>query len=186
MTNVKKVDYWKIITWIVFAIVILFAVAAILAKLSIGGVRFLTVQSGSMEPAIKTGSLIITKSENNYYVNDIITYKSIEKPNEKITHRIVELSTDNGTVKYRTKGDANSVPDEFYVLQDNVVGKVVLKVPYIGYPIGFSRTVPGLIIIIIVPATIIVYDEISKIKKEIADRKKAKKATVKTTKNKGE
>ena len=168
----KKNLLWTVLSYIIITIVILFAIAAILSKLSIGGIQLLTVRSGSMEPTIKTGSLILIKSANNYAIGDIVTYKSSTDPNEKITHRIVDMSTDKGITQYRTEGDANDVADSISVRQDQIVGKELFTVPYIGYPIGYARTVPGLIIIVIVPATIIIYDEALKIRKEAAEIKK--------------
>jgi len=55
------------------------------------------------------------------------------------------------------------------------VGKVELSIPFVGYPIAFAKTLPGLIVLIIVPGTIIVYNELLNIKKEIIELLKKKK-----------
>lgn len=171
----KKTNYWNILTYIIYAIVIIFAFLAISAKLSLGGIRMLVVKSGSMEPIIKTGALVIDKSESEYKVGDIVTFKDRENPNETITHRLVAKETQNNIALFTTQGDANGTPDSTKVTQDRILGKVVFNIPYLGYIVAFARTMPGLIILVIIPATIIIYDEANKIKKELILRKKREK-----------
>lgn len=186
MTNWKKINYWKIITYIIYIIVILFAITAIMSRFSIGGVKLLTVQSGSMEPAIKTGSLVFVKSQNEYLKGDIITFKNSKDSKDTITHRIFDIKNINGVNEIQSKGDANNAPDADLIPKSLILGKVEFAIPYIGYSIGFSRTLPGLIVLIIVPATIIIYDEISKIKREaveIKERRKQKKNNKNNSKN---
>jgi len=177
MINWKKINYWKIVTYIIYAIVIIFAITAILAKFSIGGIKLLTVQSGSMEPAIKMGSVVFVKSQDNYQKGGIITFKNSNNPKETTTHRIIDIKKENNLIQYQTRGDANNAPDSQWADNSLVVGKVKFAIPYIGYPIGFARTLPGLIILIIIPATIIIYDEILNIRKEIKKRRRTKRGT---------
>ena len=83
-----------------------------------GGAMVLT---GSMEPSIKPGDLIIMKKQKDYNVGDIITYRG---ENKSITHRIVER-TANGFI---VTGDANNREDG-EIAKDLIVGKVVKIVP---------------------------------------------------------
>jgi len=176
--NVKKINYWNILTYIVYAIVIIFAFFAISSKYSIFGIKMLVVKSGSMEPTIKTGSLVIDKSFSDYQINEIVTFQNSKKLTETTTHRITNKEDKDGNILFTTKGDANNADDADKLTPDRIVGKVVFKIAYLGYTVAFSRTTPGLIILIIIPATIIIYDEINKIKNEIIlkrkERKKAK------------
>ncbi len=159
----------KILTQIIYGVVIIFLVALGLA-LSLTfldlpiNFKLFTVQSGSMEPAIHTGSLILVKPSQDYTSNQIITFKTGDTTT---THRIVEKIIQDDKTQYRTKGDANDGPDSGVVDINSVVGKVIFSIPYLGYPISFARTQTGLIVLIIIPATIIVYGEILNIKKEI-------------------
>ncbi|MCX6806876.1 MAG: signal peptidase I [Candidatus Berkelbacteria bacterium] len=170
----KKNNYWNILTCIIYAVVIIFAFLAISSKFSIGGIKLLVVKSGSMEPTIKTGSMVITESQADYTIDDIVTFKNREKPEETTTHRIVNEEYQGNLKLFITEGDANGSPDSNKVLPDQIVGKVIFKIPYFGYAVAFSRTLPGLIILIVIPATIIIYDEINKIKDEIKKRRKIK------------
>ncbi len=131
-----------------------------------------TVQSGSMEPSIHLGSLVFTHPSAEYQVNDVITFKSPEdsqnsNPKYTTTHRIVQIINSDSKLQYQTKGDANSTPDTSHVDQNLIIGKVIYSIPYLGYPISFARTQTGLILLIIVPSTIIIYGEILNIKNEI-------------------
>ncbi len=169
-----------------FLLAALFIVAG-LAALSAFGVpgnyKLLVVQSGSMQPAIKAGSLIVIKPSEKYEKNDIISFKAqpgadINNPKAVVTHRIYEVAEEKGITYYTTKGDANKSPDVEKVPKDFVLGKVIFNVPLLGYPIGFAKTQTGFIVLIVIPATIIVWSELMNIKNEakklIAERKKRK------------
>ena len=167
----KKKTYWNILTYIIYAIVIIFAFLAISAKYSLFGVKLLVVKSGSMEPALKTGSLVVDKAESSYQKDNIVTFKDPNNPLETITHRIVDIETKDDISLYTTQGDANGTPDSTKILSDKILGKVVFDIPILGYIVAFTRTVPGVIILIIIPAVIIIYDEINKIKAEIKKKR---------------
>jgi len=145
-----------------------------------GNYKVFVVESGSMEPTIKTGSLIFVKPEKDYAVGNIIT-RLTSDPKVTITHRIFSKKEVNGKEIFDTKGDANNTPDGANFPQSNIIGKELLAIPLIGYPVGYAKTTPGLILLIIVPAVIIIYDEMNKIKEEIRmkmeERKKKKVGT---------
>ena len=116
--------------------------------------RIFIVSSGSMEPAVKTGSLVIVFPSPLYKVGDIVTYKTGKK--DTTTHRLVAASGG----QYKTAGDANNTPDPALITSDSILGRVVSVTPYLGYIAGFAKTPPGFILFVIVPATIIVYEEL--------------------------
>lgn len=160
---------WRIVSKIVYWLVVL--VVASLAGLTLLATfapnkltaRFFVVQSGSMHPAISAGSLILVDKGQNYYPGDIITYS---RGRTLTTHRLVEIR-DQGFV---TKGDANQATDSAVVKKEQILGKVVLAVPYLGYPVSFTKTLPGLILVVVIPATIIVYQELVNLKNDIVKR----------------
>lgn len=166
--------------WKIFlnSILILFVLVGVILVFSIlpikGNYKIFSVMSGSMEPKLPVGSLILVKPTNVYEKGDIITYKSTQKKNDFTTHRIHEIKEENGIRSYVTKGDANNDPDFEHVTGDRVVGKERAVVALLGYPLWFVKTLPGLIILIIIPALIIIYDEVDKIKKEIQNIKISK------------
>jgi len=168
----------KIIENIVFAILLLVALLVLISLLPIkNNYKLYSVMSGSMEPTIGVGSMIISQPVSNYHVDNIITYQNLESTNQTTTHRIVEITEEDGATRYYTKGDANDGIDGNYITDDKIIGKYLFNIPYLGYLIGYIKTLPGLVLIIIIPATIIIYEEVKKIKKEGKKILKNKKAT---------
>lgn len=133
--------------------------------------KALVVKSGSMEPAIKTGSLVLSKSMESYQPGDVITFKNPAVPKELITHRLVRFENKNGQELIITKGDANENEDSLGLRPDYVVGEVFFILPFLGYLIHFTRQPAGIITLIATPALLIVLIEILKIKDEIVKNK---------------
>jgi len=129
--------------------------------------RLLVVQSGSMEPAIKVGSLVATEQRDEYQVGDIITFQDSENPAISITHRIVEIKEEQDEKSFVTKGDTNQGADPEKVRASKVLGKVFLTIPYAGYVIAYTKTKQGLALLIVVPATLIIGSEIININSEL-------------------
>lgn len=127
--------------------------------------KLYTVTSGSMEPTILRGSVVIVKPIKEYKVHDIVTIHT-QEPGKTVTHRIIKKIEKDKQVTFKTKGDANTSKDSEVLLPQNIIGKVFFSIPIIGYPIAFSKTLPGLIILIVIPATIIIYNELITIKNE--------------------
>lgn len=157
-----QVGYWLVLLTL-FLIAGLTAVSALNIP---GNYKLLTIQSGSMEPAIKQGSIVIVKPAKEYQQGEMITFIDIDNPKYSLTHRIFEVRNDNGRITYVTKGDANETPDFGEVLPPQIFGKVFLTIPFVGYPISFAKTLPGLLILVIIPAAIIVYSELQNIRNE--------------------
>lgn len=97
------------------------------------GISADVVTSGSMEPVIQTGSIVLTDTrQRTLSVGDIVTFRVGEN---KVSHRIVEKVQQN----YRTKGDANETEDAVLLEQSQIVGKVILAVPFAGYVAVFIQ-----------------------------------------------
>jgi signal peptidase len=131
-----------------------------------GNYKIFTVQSGSMEPAIHTGSLIFVKPLADYSVGDIVTKKT-DDPKMTVTHRVVTKEEIDGQTVFETKGDANDSSDGEKFGKDMIIGKKFLTIPFLGYLTSYAKTQAGIILIIIIPAIIIIYDEFNKIAAEI-------------------
>jgi len=141
-----------------------------------GNYKLMIVQSGSMTPAIKMGSIVVVKPADDYKIGDVITFGPYTRTKEPTTHRISEMKVVGGEPVYITKGDANNAPDQREIPKREVIGKVLISVPYLGYAVDFAKKPIGFALIIIVPAALIIIDEIKKIFGEIKKRKESKKA----------
>ncbi len=156
-----------------FAVAILFVVMSLFPVT--GNYKILVVKSGSMEPAIHTGAVVVTRPESEYRVGDIITFKNKGDAKNSITHRIVKAETVGGSAVYTTKGDANNADDTGKVPKSEVIGKVLFSVPYFGYAVDFAKKPLGFALLVIVPAGLIILEEVLKIINEIKNMKKEKK-----------
>lgn len=164
---IKKIKtIGNVIYWLIIIFLVLIAVPTAFSVLKIpGGLKMLVVQSGSMEPTIKTGSAILIKKQDTYSVDDIITFA--EGSNDSTTHRVTRSSIVNGKEVFDTKGDANQAGDREAISIDSVLGKTVFTLPYLGYVVAFTKTQKGFIFLIVIPATIIVFSEFLNLKKEV-------------------
>ena len=110
---------------------------------------YLVVSSGSMRPTLEVGDLIIVKrvdpSQLNYGFSDgdIIVFKKPNNPKELIVHRLVSVTLKNGIYEFKTHGDANPPDSEEKFTEENYVGKVIARVPFIGHISLFTHTQEG-------------------------------------------
>ena len=177
----------KIFKTVLNTILVLLVLIGILVVFSfipfLGNYKVFTVMSGSMSPAIHAGSLIFVKPLSDYSVGDVVTRRT-KDPKITITHRIVSKEEIEGKIAFQTKGDANDSQDMEKFTAEGIIGKVFLSVPLLGYPVAYAKTTPGIILLIIIPAVIIIYDEIQKIRKEIANKIAYRKLAEKRNENK--
>lgn len=96
-------------------------------------VKPIAVASGSMEKELYVGDVVIVKKCNaNDIVNgDIIQY---QMKGYTVIHRVIEKKQKNGEYYFTTKGDNNPSEDKESVKEEQVLGKVIFKVKYLGYP----------------------------------------------------
>jgi signal peptidase len=168
--------FLKVIYYIIFALLISIALLLAFSFFPIAGnYRLLTVLSGSMEPAIKTGSIVVVKPADDYKISDIITFGQESKTETPTTHRIFDIRVDQGRPIYITKGDANNSPDSKEILSKEIIGKVLFSIPYVGYAVAAAKKPIGFILIIIIPAIIIITDELRKVWQEVKKLKNKKK-----------
>ncbi|MDP1884281.1 MAG: signal peptidase I [Candidatus Moranbacteria bacterium] len=142
-----------------------------------GNYKVMVVQSGSMEPAIKTGSIVATRP-GDYQVGDVISFADAKSAKLVITHRIVEIKSTGGRTSFITKGDANNGQDSSEIPQENVLGKVFFTVPYLGYVVHTAKQPYGFVALVVIPALWIIFDEAKKIKDEIIKMKREKEKSV--------
>ncbi len=131
-----------------------------------GNIKFLSVLSGSMEPTIHTGAVVMVKSVSSYAVGDIITF-TMDGAKTPVTHRVVKVTETDSQRTYVTKGDANNGPDVQDVAEADVIGKVLIDVPYAGYVVAFVRKPMGFFLLILIPVIAIIYSEVGKIWREL-------------------
>lgn len=127
----------------VAVVICIFVMGQVLSKgyVSLGGCSLFRVVTGSMEPAIPVGSVLIARETpiDQIKPGDIVTYRSREPGMSGviITHRVLSIYEGNGGKLYlETKGDANAYADSDYVEQDYLIGRVIF---YTGENNVFAR-----------------------------------------------
>lgn len=108
------------------------------------------VVTGSMSPSYEVGDLLIVQGvrPNDIEEGDVIVFEQLYA-NELIVHRVIKVETsEDGTILFRTKGDANPIEDTRLVNSSLVHGRVVYRIPYLGY-IALDPTIPLIVIIVI-------------------------------------
>lgn len=164
-------------TFHALAILLLVAVAGLFLASALpipGNIEIKVVKSGSMEPAIPVGALVVIKPVATYAVGDVITFGKDTKTEIPTTHRILSIRESNGVAYYTTKGDANEEQDPKEVRDNEIIGKVLVNVPGAGYVLDFAKQPLGFALMIALPAAIIILDELLAIYREIRRRMRPK------------
>ena len=148
----------KAANYLGFAIVLLLIAAAVFTyQAPHFGWRVDAVSSGSMEPQLKVGSLVVTRpvEPEAIVVGDMITFRPITVDEDPITHRVTGIGH-SSSLHFETKGDANDDPDPFTVPARDLIGKICFQVPYLGYVTEFLKTPLGFTFAVAIPGVIVV------------------------------
>jgi len=172
----------KVLSWALF--VILLIIAAFLLYYYIAtkvyaakGVGYepkfsiYTIVSPSMTPNINVYDAIVNVKVNDprdIKKGDVITFISTSNltAGTTITHRVKDITNDeDGNVCYITKGDFNPVEDQACAKYNNIIGKVIMRIPQIGRIQFFLASKAGWLLCILIPALIIISKDILRITK---------------------
>ena len=117
------------------------------------GYQSYVIYSGSMEPTVKVGSLLLTRPADveDLRVGDVITYRSPGN-HTTLTHRVVSIRQEDGERVFTTKGDASLEPDPREVILRGQVSKMTFDIPYLGYVVDFAKSTQGVVLLLLVPA----------------------------------
>ncbi len=178
----------KILKWLsTLILVILVLIGIVLIGIFISGkvaqskgktppISLYTIISPSMTPNIKVYDVVVVKTTDTsaLQVGDVISFYSnnVYFDGKPITHRIVEKYNTEEGISYITKGDANAVVDNEYVYEQNIVGKVIFKIPALGRVQFFLASQGGWFIAILIPALAVISYDIVKIAKLVAVKNK--------------
>lgn len=142
--NMKK------ITTILIILIIILCIPATVPRLL--GYNLFNVISGSMEPSIPVGSAVLVKAVEPDSVNigDVISFYGSTKSEGIVTHRVKELVSEER--QFITKGDANPDVDIYPTDYSQLIGKVVISIPFYGYFTAFLSSFYGKMILIVMIA----------------------------------
>ena len=133
------------------------ALVFVAAVPTVFGGRTFTVMSGSMEPNISTGDLVVTMpiGPRQAATGDVVTFTDPAGTGRLLTHRVASSRLQGSEYHFVTKGDANSNVERWEIPADGRVGHVVMKMPKLGYAMAISRKPAGQIALIALPALLL-------------------------------
>ena len=159
---IKNIICWILIVVLVFTLVVFFTARINGSTPSVFGYSIYRVSSGSMEPELKVGDIILDKVVDNpeyLKVGDVITFKSDDYGDLLVTHKVIKAPyEDNGKLMLQTKGVANELEDK-PISTDKVKGIMICKVDYLDTLYNVFLSPWGLLILIAL-IVIIFFDEI--------------------------
>lgn len=172
---IKNIICWTLIAVLVFTLVLFFMSRINGSTPSVFGYSIFRVSSGSMEPELIVGDIILDKTVDNpedLKVGDVITFKSSDYGDLLVTHKVIKAPyEENGKLMLQTKGIANEVEDK-PISVDNVKGIMICKVDYLDTVYNVFLSPWGLLILIAL-IVIIFFDEIITIVKILTNNDKS-------------
>jgi signal peptidase len=145
----------KVVGWLVLGFAI--AAAAVVTVPTAFGYRTLTVLSGSMEPALHPGDLIVVDriSPLDARIGDIVTFRDPADSGRLITHRVRSFAIHGDTVSFVTRGDVNTGVERWRIPADGEMGRAVLRFPKLGYVTVRAGSRAGRLLLIALPALLL-------------------------------
>ena len=130
-----------------------------------------------MRDVINDGDLVLSKEcdANSLKVGDIISFKEDELV---ITHRIVDIVTENGEKHFITKGDNNDTQDAGFVLAKNIEGIFLYSISGLGNVAMFLQTPIGIVSALSIPVAMLICINISNSKRYVEDETERMKAEI--------
>lgn len=160
-----KIKIKRAIT-IFLMVLILVPIVYISFSIITGSMKIFVVLSESMVPVMFVGDaiLITNITPKDINVGDIIAFDIDKNSKTVVSHRVISIEN-KGNISFQTKGDNVQHQDPFIVRSEQLIGKTIFKVPYIGYLTKFSKKPILFLIFTIIPSIILILDEIKKMTK---------------------
>jgi signal peptidase I len=129
----------------------------VVAAPALFGGRSLTVMSGSMEPAVGVGDVVINSrvSPTGLRVGDIVTFSDPESTGKLITHRVRRVRIADGTAHVVTKGDNTNAVERWDMPAGGSLGRVEFRVPLLGFLVFWLHGPFARIGLIVIPALLL-------------------------------
>lgn len=147
---------WRIISPLIlaFAGVVVIGLLALTVGPRIFPYQALVVRSGSMAPTIPTGSVVFYHrvAANKVKVGQIIVFNRPGVASERVTHRVVKISTGTTGRYFETKGDANGSPDDWRVPAVGTGWVAGFHVPVVGYVLADLQSTTARLLLLLIPA----------------------------------
>jgi signal peptidase len=127
------------------------------APLALGDHSYV-VRSGSMTPTIETGDVVVVQPIDplSARVGQIVSFKDPDGSGRLLSHRVRAVHRDGARVSFVTQGDANTGQEKWNVPVDGRIGRVLYRIPKIGYALVWTQIPAGQIGLVAVPALLLI------------------------------
>jgi signal peptidase len=127
--------------------------------------KSLTVMSGSMEPTIRVGDVVVAleTAPMDVRVGDIVTFRDPTDHSRLITHRVREIHVEGADVLFVTRGDANTGEEHWAVPRDGTIGRVIYHIPLMGYFMVWFHSRYGILLLVVLPTILLGLSELWRI-----------------------
>lgn len=125
---------WKVARYVVWSVIAVVMISYVGLMSGIFKYYFLAVGSGSMEPVLSRGDMILVEKMTDYQNIDegeVLVFQHGEKI---VVHRVMRTTIAGEKYAFETKGDANSEADSWIIAQEDVIGIAKGKITAFGYP----------------------------------------------------
>jgi len=129
------------------------------------GMRSFAVLSGSMEPVLSTGDVVVDDpiGPREVRVGDVVTFADSDHRGRRITHRVRSIHITGTRARFVTKGDANDSVERWDMDANGRLGRVVYRVPAVGYLLMRLGDPRAKLALIVVPAFLLALLELVRI-----------------------
>jgi signal peptidase I len=141
------------------------AFAAFVALPRVVGLEAFTVLSGSMEPTLRIGDVVIDRPIHPEAIRlgDVVTFRDPDSPRRLLTHRVVQLRIRGSDAYVVTKGDANHTTEHWSIPLGGTLGRVEYRVPKLGFTLRWAGGRFGRLGLILVPVLLLAALELRRI-----------------------
>jgi signal peptidase len=152
-----------LVVWTIGALVLTAMLAAAI-PVALGDHSYV-VRSGSMSPAIDTGDVVVVEpiSPLDAEVGQIVTFDNPEANGDLTSHRAITITRRGDAVRFTTKGDSNTGTEQWRVPIESEIGKVLYRVPMLGFASVWIQAPAGRLTLVIIPALVLAATALARI-----------------------
>lgn len=155
-TDTHQSWVWRVVSPLILAFVsvVVLGLLALTVGPRIFPYQALVVRSGSMAPTIPTGSVVFYHkvAAQKVKVGDVIVFNRPGLASERVTHRVVKISSGTTGRYFETKGDANGAADDWQVPAVGTGWVAGFHIPVVGYILYDLQSTTARLLLLLIPA----------------------------------